>query len=232
MPCNDYIYFADNANCPYGTKTEGFIISRARQITEMLLQQGAEVIVVACNTATSAAITTLRKEYGVKFVGIEPAIKPAACGTRTGTIGVLATAGTLGADKFLNAKELYGNIRIIGHVGEGFVELVERMELEGPHTEEVVRASVKPLLDAGADTIVLGCTHYPFLAPAIRKVAGPEIRIIDPSEAVARQLKRVMEAEHLSCSVKEKGTVRLLASGSDSVLNELYDSSVKVVLLG
>lgn len=195
LPSARYIYYSDNAYCPYGEKSAEFIQERARTITRLLLDKGADVIVVACNTATGAAIATLRAEFDVPFVGMEPAVKPAALGTRSGVIGVLATAGTLKASKYLNTKGRFqDNVQIEEHVGEGFVQLVERCELDGPEAERVVRASLQPMLDAGADTIVLGCTHYPFLLPVIERVAGPGVRIIDPAPAVARQLLRVLNS--------------------------------------
>ena len=197
LPSGHFIYYADNANCPYGEKSAEFIRERARTITQLLLDRGAQAVVVACNTATGAAIADLRATFDIPFIGMEPAVKPAALGTRSGVIGVLATAGTLKASKYLNTKGLYADgVRIEEHVGEGFVQLVERGELDGPEVERVVRASLQPLLDAGADTIVLGCTHYPFLRPVIERLAGPGIQIIDPAPAVARQLLRVLS----SCS--------------------------------
>jgi glutamate racemase len=199
LPQEKYVYYSDNANCPYGEKTREFIIERSRAITRELLGKGCGIIVVACNTATSAAIETLREEFApVKFIGMEPAIKPAALSTRTGVIGVLATAGTLKGSKYLISKGIYeDDVRIEEHVGEGYVELVENGELEGPHAEEVVRKSLQPLLDAGADNIVLGCTHYPFLRPLIRKIAGPSVKILDPAPATARHLIYVMVQEKL-----------------------------------
>ncbi|MBR4524078.1 MAG: glutamate racemase [Bacteroidales bacterium] len=193
LPSERFIYYSDNAHCPYGEKSPEYIQDRARTITRLLMGRGAEAVVVACNTATGAAIATLRAEFDIPFIGMEPAVKPAALGTRSGVIGVLATAGTLKASKYLNTKELYqDDVRIEEHVGEGFVQLVERGELDGPETERVVRASLQPLLDAGADTIVLGCTHYPFLRPVIERIAGPDVRVIDPAPAVARQLVKVL----------------------------------------
>lgn len=199
LPQEKYVYYSDNANCPYGEKTREFIIERSRAITRELLDKGCGIIVVACNTATSAAIETLREEFApVKFIGMEPAIKPAALSTRTGVIGVLATAGTLKGSKYLISKGIYeDDVRIEEHVGEGYVELVENGELEGPHAEEIVRKSLQPLLDAGADNIVLGCTHYPFLRPLIRKIAGPSVKILDPAPATARHLIYVMVQEKL-----------------------------------
>ena len=198
LPDEKYVYYADNANCPYGDKSPEFIQGRCRTITDLLIGKGAEIIVVACNTATAAAISILRNEYALKFIGMEPAVKPAALGTETGVIGVLATAGTLKASRYLNTKELYeDNMTIEEHVGQGFVELVENGILDGPVAEKTVRASLQPLLDKGADRIVLGCTHYPFLRKVIEKIAGPGVKVIDPAPEVARHLIDVMFQEGL-----------------------------------
>ena len=204
LPEEKYIYLADNAHCPYGEKTPAYITDRCREITRLLMSKGADIIVVACNTATAAAIATIRQEFDIKFIGMEPAVKPAALGTRTGVIGVLATAGTLKGSKYLASKGNFEDgCRIVEHVGEGFVELVERGILEGPEAEATVRRSLYPLLDAGADTIVLGCTHYPFLLPTLQKVAAEypgtstPVRFIDPAPAVARHLVYVMVQERL-----------------------------------
>ena len=195
LPQERYVYFSDNAHCPYGEKTAAYIQDRARTITEILLGLGADIIVVACNTATAAAIATLREEYpSIPFVGMEPAVKPAALGTETGVIGVLATAGTLKGSKYLNTRGRFeDNVHIVEHVGEGFVELVENGILDGPEAYATVKASLQPLLDAGADRIVLGCTHYPFLRPVIEAIAGPGVQVIDPAPAVARQTVRILE---------------------------------------
>ena len=226
LPSERYIYYSDNAHCPYGEKSAEYIQERARIITRLLLDRGADVIVVACNTATGAAIATLRAEFDVPFIGMEPAVKPAALGTRSGVIGVLATAGTLKASKYLNTKGRFqDNVRIEEHVGEGFVQLVERGELDGPEAERVVRASLQPLLDAGADTIVLGCTHYPFLLPVIERLAGPGVRVIDPAPAVARQLVHILTERGLlnshSGPSPESPALELLASGDPTTLQRL-----------
>ena len=209
LPDEKYVYYSDNAHCPYGEKSPEYIRERCREIVRLLLDKGADIIVVACNTATAAAIQVLREEFPVRFIGMEPAVKPAALGTRTGVVGVLATAGTLKGSKYLTTK---GNFEdgctIVEHVGQGFVELVENGNLEGEATEEVVRTSLQPLLDAGADTIVLGCTHYPFLLPVLRKLAGPGVRFIDPAPAVARHLIYVMVQERL---LSEREATRALA---------------------
>lgn len=225
LPEERYIYFSDNAHCPYGEKSKEYITDRARHITDFMLEQGADIIVVACNTATAAAIKTLRAEYPVSFIGMEPAIKPAAAATRTGVVGVLATAGTLKADKYRDTKGRHAeDVTVVEHIGKGFVELVESGQTSGAKAEATVIESLEPLLDAGADTIVLGCTHYPFLRETIEKVAGhltPErqITVIDPAPAVARHLLDIMAQEDI---IKREGfSLTLHASGDHSILNEM-----------
>lgn len=257
LPEAEYIYYSDNAHCPYGEKSPEYIQDRARAITERLLKEGADVIVVACNTATAAAISVLRSEYSdassqevrdkvreltggrhdhICFIGMEPAVKPAALGTRTGVVGVLATAGTLKGSKYLKTKESVDDqVNVFEHVGRGFVELVEEGRLSGSEAENVVKASLGPLLSAGADIIVLGCTHYPFLLPVLQKVAGPDIRFIDPAPAVARQLVHVLERDGMlsagdassalarnASAVPSSPHVKLLSSGNPEPLHHLY----------
>ena len=224
LPQEQYMYYADNAHCPYGEKSPLYIQRRARYITEHFLDKGADIIVVACNTATAAAIATLRAEYpNVPFVGMEPAVKPAALGTQTGVIGVLATAGTLKGSKYLKTRGLFeANVRIVEHVGQGFVELVERGVLDGPEAEDTVRASLQPLLDAGADRIVLGCTHYPFLQPVIERLAGPAVQVIDPAPAVARQTMRVLQYHGVKTGIGPF-SVSLESSGDPQALKRIFN---------
>ena len=223
LPRERFVYFSDNAHCPYGEKTALYIRRRARFITEFLLDKGADIIVVACNTATAAAIGTLREEFpDVPFVGMESAVKPAALGTRSGVIGVLATAGTLKGSKYLNTRGLYADdVQVVEHVGQGFVELVEAGILDGPQAESTVRASLKPLLDAGADIVVLGCTHYPFLQPVIERIAGPGVQVIDPAPAVARQTLRLLQ-EHGIPIGSGPFSVELHSSGDPSALSRIF----------
>ena len=229
LPEQSYVYYSDNAHCPYGEKTREYIIERARAITRFLLDKGCEIIVVACNTATAAAIATLREEFQIKFIGMEPAIKPAAQATKTGVVGVLATAGTLKATKYIDTRVRWAeNVRIVEHIGQGFVELVEKGITTGPDAESTVRTSLIPLLDAGADMIVLGCTHYPFLSETISKVASeayPErnIEIIDPAPAVARHLIEVMVEEGVQTASKEGFHIELHASGDSATLLATYN---------
>ena len=230
LPEQSYIYYSDNAHCPYGEKSREYIIDRTRAITQMLIEKGCEIIVVACNTATAAAISTLREEFPIKFIGMEPAIKPAAQATKTGVVGVLATAGTLKATKYIDTRAKWTqNVKIVEHIGQGFVELVENGSVCGPAAETTVSASLKPLLDAGADTIVLGCTHYPFLIDTIKKVASEtypdrEITVIDPAPAVARHLVEVMAEEDIEPVSKEGYQIELLASGTQENLHRTFDT--------
>ena len=222
LPDERFIYYADNAFCPYGEKEPEFIIDRCRAITDFFIGKGAEIMVIACNTATAAAIATLRAEYSIPFIGMEPAVKPAALGTKTGVIGVLATAGTLKASKYLNTRGRFeDNVRIEERVGKGFVELVESGELDGPRAEQTVRTSLQPLLDSGADTIVLGCTHYPLLLPLLQRIAGDGIRFIDPAPAVTRQLLNVMKEKGISTSDGNPDT-ELVSSGPDDALKRIF----------
>ena len=228
LPEEKYIYFSDNAHCPYGEKSKEYIIDRSRRITDFLLNEGADIIVVACNTATAAAIKTLREEHQVSFVGMEPAVKPAAAMTRTGVVGVLATSGTLKADKYRDTKGRHAeDVTVVEHIGQGFVELVENGNTTGPEAESVVMESLEPLLDAGADTIVLGCTHYPFLSKTISKVAaqltpGRSVTIIDPAPAVARHLLDIMTEQNI---IKREGfSLSLHASGDDSLLVRMAEN--------
>ena len=223
LPQERYLYFSDNAHCPYGEKTAEYIQDRARTITDFLLEKGADIIVVACNTATAAAIATLRAEYPeVPFIGMEPAVKPAALGTKSGVIGVLATAGTLKGSKYLHTRGRFeDNVRIVEHVGEGFVELVEAGHLDGKQAEETVRASLQPLLDKGADIIVLGCTHYPFLQPVIERLAGPSVQVIDPAPAVARQTLHILQEKGIPTG-NGSFSIDLYHSGDPESLQRIY----------
>ena len=190
-PHESTIYVADSRNCPYGNKPADEIVRLSERHTRRLLKRGCKMIVVACNTATAAAIDTLRAEWpDVPFIGIEPAVKPAALRSKTGVVGVLATAGTFGG--------------VIATVADEFVELVERNEVSGANAERAVRAKVEPLLAAGCDKIVLGCTHFPHLKPFIEKVCDGRAEVIDPSDAVARQAKRVLAARGLLAPASAK----------------------------
>ena len=228
LPEERYIYYSDNANCPYGEKTKEFITDRARAISSFLIDQGADIIVVACNTATAAAISSLRAEFPICFIGMEPAVKPAAQKTRTGVVGVLATAGTLKASKYIDTREKWAqDVKIVEHIGQGFVELVENGILDGPEAEAIVEKSIRPLIEAGADTIVLGCTHYPFLAETIRKTAGCPVELIDPAPAVAKHLLEVMQEKGL---IHMDGfSMTLHSSGDSTTLERIYNNLIQTI---
>lgn len=193
LPGEQLIYVSDARYLPYGNKPETVIRERAFAICHFFVGLGAKAIVVACNTATAAAARELRAGFRVPIVGIEPAVKPAASATRTGIVGILATASTLQSRKYGELLERYGHFaRVISQPCCGLVERVEAGDLDGPETMALLRSYIAPLLEAGADTLVLGCTHYPFLVDAIRSVVGAGVRIVDPSEAVARRLADVL----------------------------------------
>lgn len=206
LPSEDLLYVADSAYAPYGDKSQQFIEERSIAITEFLVSRNAKAIVVACNTATGAAITTLRSRFFMPIIAMEPAVKPAAANTQSGVIGVLATSRTLAGDNFVKLFARYGeDVRILGQACPGLVEQVEAGDLSGEKTRLLLEGYVQPLLERGADTLVLGCTHYPFLAPLIQQIAGPGVAVIDSAAAVARQLRHRLEAGHLLASEGEAG---------------------------
>ena len=205
-PHESTIYIADSRNCPYGNKPADEIARLAERHTRRLLKRGCKMIVVACNTATAAAIDTLRVKWpDVPFIGIEPAVKPAALRSKTGVVGVLATAGTFGGRLYNETKAKFAkDVTVIATVADEFVELVERNEVSGANAERAVRAKIEPLLAAGCDKIVLGCTHFPHLKPLIEKICAGRAEVIDPSDAVARQAKRVLAARGLLAPASAK----------------------------
>ncbi len=198
-PAESTVYIADSANCPYGNRPAEEIVRLSEANVEELLSRGCKAVVVACNTATAAAIDYLRRRYAdIPFVGLEPAVKPAALRSRTGVVGVLATEGTFGGRLYNETKEKFArDVVVIATVADEFVALVERGETSGPAAEAAVRARLTPLIDAGCDMIVLGCTHFPHLRPLMEKVAAGRAAILDPSDAVARQARRVLESRGL-----------------------------------
>ena len=196
MPSEDYYYISDSAYCPYGPKTKEMIVKRATAISDFLIERGSEIIVVACNTATAAAISELRQTFDIPFVGMEPAVKPAAAFTKTGVIGVLATQGTFKGKLYLTTSELYArrkHVKIVEKVGEGLVELVESGKTDTTEAEQLVKKYIDPMLEEGADCVVLGCTHYPFLEKVIRKVASDRLNIVNPAPAVAKRARNLLE---------------------------------------
>ena len=191
LPSENLNYFADSANAPYGDRSSSFVQQRAMAITRFLLDQGAKAIVVACNTATGIAVDDLRAMFDVPVVAVEPAVKPAAARTKTGVVGVLTTAGTAASEKLTRLVNKYGaDVRIIVQPSPGLADQVEKGELDAEATRTLVATYVQPLVAADADVIVLGCTHYPFIRSVIQESAGPKVALIDPADAVARELRR------------------------------------------
>jgi len=195
LPEQDIIYLADQAHIPYGPRPMEQIRAFSDEIARFLSRQGCRVIVVACNTASAAALIHLRATFpATPFVGMEPAVKPAAQTTRTGKVGVMATPATFQGELFASVVERFANgVELINQVCPGLVEQVEAGRLDTPDTEAMLREYLAPMMRAGVDTIVMGCTHYPFLAPTIQRIVGPDVQVIDPAPAIARQTKRVME---------------------------------------
>lgn len=222
LPVEDLLYYADSGHCPYGGKTRDQIQMRAIAITELCLARGAKLIVVACNTATIAAVEHLRATYPIPFVGMEPAVKPAAAQTRSGVVGVLATGAALAGEKFhkLLADHAKG-VRVITQPCPGLVEQVEAGDLGGAQTRALVERYTQPLLAQGADALVLGCTHYPFLRPLIQEIVGPAVALIDTGAAVARQTQRVLEREGLLRDSDHAGTIEWQGSGDPALLQRL-----------
>ncbi|MHB1006978.1 MAG: glutamate racemase [Chloroflexota bacterium] len=199
LPRESLIYFADSAYVPYGPRPVEFIRKRSEAITRFLLDEGAKAIVVACNTASAAALSDLRERFDVPIIGMVPAVKPAASLTRSGKVGVLATETTIKGDPFADVVERFANgVTVHTVVGAGLVTLVEEGDVSSPRAEDMVRGYLEPLLHEGTDVVVLGCTHYPFLRPLVEAVAGPEVSVLDPAEAVARQTQRVLAERRLS----------------------------------
>lgn len=208
LPRESLIYVADSANAPYGNKTPEEITERCMALTDFLMAHGAKAIVVACNTATAAAIDVMRREYDLPIIGMEPAVKPAAAASRNGIIGVLATVGTLKSAQFAALLEAYGrNVKVVTQGCVGLVECIERGELDGSETRALLEKYLKPLLDEGADTIVLGCTHYPFVKPLIQELVGNDVTLVDTGAAVAKRLQSLLAERDLLNAGEEKGKV-------------------------
>ena len=195
LPEEDLIYFADSAYCPYGVKPSDVIRARCFSICDFLIEQSVKLIVVASNTTSVAGLDIIRMRYNIPIVGVEPAIKPAAEKSRNGKIGILATGVTLKGERFSSLIERYGSgVEVFTQPCPGLVELVEEGKLNDPETETLLHHYMDPILAHGSDTIVLGCTHYPFLRPVVQAIAGPETTVIDTGKAVARQVSRIINS--------------------------------------
>ena len=223
LPEHDYIYLADSINAPYGEKSSEWIASRSMELCQYLAARGCDAIMVACNTATAEAIARIRTELQhIPIIGVEPGIKPAAMQSNNGVVGVLATEATLKSDKF-NAllATLPNDCQFIKQAGAGLVPLIEAGQANSEATLELLAEHLEPIQDAGADTLVLGCTHYPFLRKAIRKLLGDSINLIDTSDAVVRQLKRKLEAQDKHLENEKCGAIQFISSKDAELLHRM-----------
>ncbi len=232
LPGESIVYIADSAYCPYGGRPLEEIQDRSFIVARELIDRGAKIIVVACNTASGAAIDQLRTSISLPIVGLEPAVKPAAATTEIGRIAVLATPATLKTERFDRLIDNHGSsVEVLKIPCPGFVELVEAGELSGPHALEVVRNALEPALQSRVDRVVLGCTHYPFLRHLVEEVLGDQVQILDSGAAVARQVERIL-AQHRLLSPRTAGTLTLLTTGDPAavqpVAERLLDDTVNV----
>jgi len=219
LPQHNFIYLADSANVPYGEKSSEWIAARSLTLCNYLASNGCDAIVVACNTATAEAIKQIRETLPIPIIGVEPGIKPAAMQSQNNIVGVLATEATLKSDKFNSLlNTLPSDCQFIKQAGAGLVPLIESGNADSEETLELLAKHLEPIQDAGADTLVLGCTHYPFLRKSIRKLLGESITLIDTSDAVVRQLKRQLEPLQNNSSAQGFGSVLFLSSKNAALL--------------
>ena len=229
LPYENTIYLADSKNAPYGNKSEQEILDLSIKNTEFLINHGSKIIVVACNTATTNAIKILRSKYDISFIGIEPAIKPAALRTQTKAIGILATRGTLASDLFHKTTDLYSNgIQVIEQEGEGIVPLIESGELESSKMTSLLQTYLKPMIDANIDYLVLGCTHYPYLMPQLLEMLPKNIKIIDSGQAVAKQTQAILEKNKLLNIAQLKSKHQFLTNTNSKVMTSLLGGNYEV----
>lgn len=227
LPNEKTIYLADSKNAPYGQKTKEEIIALSMKNTDFLLEMNCKLIVVACNTATTNAIKELRAKYDVPFIGIEPAIKPAATHSKTQTIGILATQGTLNSELFHKTVEKFQNTKIIEQVGHGLVQLIENGEINSPEMSQLLHSYLTPMIEANIDYLVLGCSHYPYLIPQIKKILPSHIQIIDSGEAVAKQTQNILK-EKVGFSTTEKNEPIFYTNADPKVLSEILGNKYTV----
>jgi glutamate racemase len=223
MPNESVIYFGDQAHIPYGPRPMEQIRSFSEAITNFLLEQNAKLIVVACNTASAAALKYLREKFPkVQFVGMEPAVKPAAEHTQTGKVGVLATPATFQGALYASVVERFANgVGLFQNTCNGLVQQIEQGNLDGKETRKILEEALLPMLEKNIDTVVLGCTHYPFVIPLIQEIVGKDVRVIDPAPAVAKQAQRLLEAGGMKSESESRGGVKLYTSGDPESLKSM-----------
>jgi glutamate racemase len=228
LPNEKTIYLADSKNAPYGQRTKEEIVALSKKNVDFLLEMNCKLIVVACNTATTNAIVELRADYDIPFIGIEPAIKPAANNSKTQVIGILATKGTLNSELFNKTAEMFQNTKIIEQVGYGLVQLIEDGNLNSPEMTQLLESYLKPMIDANIDYLVLGCSHYPYLIPQIKKILPEHIQIIDSGEAVARQTQNIL-LERVGFTDNQKSEPVFYVNSNPEVLKSILEYKYPVI---
>lgn len=224
LPIENTIYLSDSKNAPYGEKSKEKIIEFSIKNTELLLKKGAKIIVVACNTATTNSIDILRSNYDVPFIGIEPAIKPAALKTTTKSIGILATKGTLSSTLFSSTSAKFASdIKVVEQVGKGLVELIENGKLYSEEMTKLLTSYLTPMIQEKIDYLVLGCTHYPYLIPQIQKIVGQNVTVIDSGQAVAKQTNAVLEKLNIKNPTKKLGEHQFYINTKKEVLETILN---------
>ena len=224
LPNESIIYLADSKNAPYGNKSKEEILQLSIKNTELLIAKGCKLIVVACNTATTNAISHLRTNYKIPFIGIEPAIKPASLQTRTKAIGILATKGTLSSALFHETMDLYSkDITIIERIGEGIVPLIEAGDIDSKEMTLLLESYIKPMLKLNIDHLVLGCTHYPYLIPQLTKILPKGVKIIDSGLAVAKQTKAVLDKKIILNTSSSKSKINFYINSEPEILFNILD---------
>lgn len=225
LPNEGLLFLGDQAHVPYGSRPRDEIRDYAFAITEFLLAQGAKLIVVACNTASAVALHDLRQAFpDVPFVGMEPAVKPAAETTHTGKVGVLATPTTFAGELYASVVERFAqDVQLFQSTCPGLVAQIEAGDLDGPVTRQILVEALEPMLAEGIDTVVMGCTHYPFVIPLIESITGPGVRTIDPAPAIARQTRRLLTERDLLNPDQSQGKLRFYTSGKLSAFSKLLD---------
>src|SRR5690606_1999564 len=221
LPNEDFIYLADSKNAPYGQKTKDEIIELSFKNTEFLLNRNAKLIVVACNTATTNAINELRQKYDVPFIGIEPAIKPAALQSKARKVGVLATQGTITSELFAQTRANFPEITFVEQIGFNLVQLIESGKMESEQMTQLLNNYLRPMVEQEIDYLVLGCTHYPYLIPQIKKILPSHIQIIDSGKAVAQQTFKILQEKSLLNLSTEKGKAFFYTNSDKTVLQNL-----------
>lgn len=233
LPHEDLFYVADSGAAPYGDRPEAVVRERVSAIADFLVATGVKMLVVACNTATAVAVEMLRAKFTLPVVAMEPAVKPAAAVSQTKIIGVLATSRTLASERLARLTDHFGQgVQIVLQPCPGFVEQVERGDIDSPETLALARRHISPLIEKGADTLVLGCTHYPFLSPVIQEVAGPGVTVMDASLPTARHVRRRLQTADLLARRQIPGTERFWTSGEPGqvvpVISKLWGKPVHV----